>query len=56
MTEAETGVARDTAFVTWDNKVTALKLFREYPLVLLVKVSWTEGRAFRSEKGEEVGR
>jgi hypothetical protein len=40
--QRQTGVATDTAYITWGNKVNLLK---RYPLVLLVKVSWKEGKS-----------
>jgi len=35
--------------------VTALKLLRQYPLVLTVKVSWALGKALENEKGKGMG-
>jgi hypothetical protein len=39
----------------WGSNVTALKLLRQYPLVLTVKVIWAEGKALEIEEGKGMG-
>jgi len=46
---------RDGAYITWGSIVTALKLLRQYPLVLTVKVSWAEGKVLVNEEGKGMG-
>jgi hypothetical protein len=38
-----------------DKKFTTLKAPRQYPLVLLVKIGWKEGRAMGSEERSALG-
>jgi hypothetical protein len=48
----------DTTFIMTgggDKKFTTLKAPRQYPLVLLVKIGWKEGRAMGSEERSALG-
>ena len=40
---------------TLGSNVTALKLLRQYPLVLMVRVRWAEGKALGNEYGKGIG-
>jgi hypothetical protein len=55
MRDREAEYTRDGAYVTWGGNVTALKLLRQYPLVLTLKVSWAVGKALENEKGRGMG-
>ena len=46
---------RDGVYVSCGSNVTALKLLKQYPLVLTVKVSRAVGKALENEEGKGTG-